>query len=48
MGLAMILAGYTYRYFGGLGYLAMAALAAVSLVAAIALRRMAPVTTGGG
>jgi len=48
MGLAMILAGYTYRYFGGLSYLAMAVLAAVSLVAAITLRRMGPAITGGG
>lgn len=39
MGAAMVLAGVAYRQFGGLGYLAMAVLALVSLLAALALRR---------
>ncbi|MEQ1612344.1 MAG: MFS transporter [Hyphomicrobiaceae bacterium] len=41
MGGAMILAGIAYREFAGLGYLAMATLALISLAAATALRRAA-------
>ena len=40
MGAAMLLAGPLYAEFGGRAYWAMAALAAVSLAAAIALRRL--------
>lgn len=42
MGLAMMFAGFAFQRFAGLSYLGMAALGAVSLVAAIALRQVSP------
>ena len=45
MGLAMMFAGFAFERFGGLSYLGMAALGAVSLAAALALGRAIPRVT---